>query len=87
MYICEGIYVGAWGSVLLRRCSTSRKVPGSTPGGVTGFFSDTFPSERTMVLGSSQALVKMSTRNIPKVMAAGVYGLQPTTILCRCQEI
>ena len=35
------------------------------PGGVTGFFSDIFPSDRTMALGSTQSLVKMSTRNIP----------------------
>jgi hypothetical protein len=35
------------------------------PGGVTGFFSDIFPSDRTMVLGSTQPLVKTSIRNIP----------------------
>ena len=49
----------------LRRCATSRTVPGSIPSGVTGFFSDIFPSDRTMALGSTQPLVKMSTRNIP----------------------
>jgi hypothetical protein len=42
-----------------------RTVPGSIPGGVTGFFSDIFYSDRTMTLGSTQPLVKMSTRNIP----------------------
>ena len=46
-------------------CPTIRTVPGSIPGVVTEFFSDIFPSDRTMVLGSSQPLVKMSTRNIP----------------------
>jgi len=40
-------------------------VPGSIPGGVTGFFSDIFPSDRTMAMGSTQPLVKMNTRNIP----------------------
>jgi hypothetical protein len=40
-------------------------VPGSIPGGVTGFFSDVFPSDHTMALGLTQPLVKMSTRNIP----------------------
>jgi hypothetical protein len=49
----------------LRRCATSRTVPGSIPGGVIGFFSYIFPSDRTMALGSTQPLVKMSTRNIP----------------------
>ena len=48
----------------LRRCATSRTVQGSIPGGVTGSFSDIFPSDRTMGLGSTQPLVKMSTRNI-----------------------
>jgi hypothetical protein len=48
----------------LRRCATSRTVPGSIPDGVTGFFSDIFPSGRTMALGSTQPLVKMSTTNI-----------------------
>ena len=51
-----------WGvAYWLRRCATTRTVPGSIPGGVTGFF----PSDRTRVLGSTQPLVKMSTRNIP----------------------
>jgi hypothetical protein len=49
----------------LRRCATSRTVPGSIPGGVTGFFSGIFPSDRTMALGATQPLVKMSTKNIP----------------------
>jgi hypothetical protein len=40
-------------------------IPGSIPGGVTGFFSDISPSDHTMALGSTQPLVKMSTRNIP----------------------
>jgi len=47
------------------RCATSRTVPGSFLGGVTGIFSDIFSSDRTMVLGSTQPLVKMSIRNIP----------------------
>ena len=47
------------------RCATTRTVPGSIPGGVTGLFGDIFPSDRTMALGSTQPLVKMSTRNIP----------------------
>ena len=48
----------------LGRCAISRTVPGSIPGVVTVFFSDIFPSDRTMVLGSTQPLVKMSTSNI-----------------------
>ena len=58
-------YVFSYGvAQWLRRCATSRTVPVSIPGGVTGFFSDIFPSDQTMALGSTQSLVKMSTRNI-----------------------
>ena len=32
----------------LRRCATSRTVPGSIPGSITGFFRDIFPSDRTI---------------------------------------
>jgi hypothetical protein len=42
---------------------TSRTVAGSIPGGVTVFFGD-IPSDCSMVQGSTQTLVKMSTRNI-----------------------
>jgi hypothetical protein len=48
----------AWGGVWLRHCTT-------------GFFSDIFPSDRTMALGLTHPLVKMSTRNISGVKAAG----------------
>jgi len=41
-------------------------------------FSLTYPSGRTMTLGSTQSLVEMSTRNISwGVKAAGTYGWQP----------
>jgi hypothetical protein len=46
MLCCMGPGV-AW---LLRRCATSRTVPGSISGDVTEFSSDIFPSDRTMVL-------------------------------------
>jgi hypothetical protein len=55
----------AWGGVVVKRCATSRTVPGSIPGSVTGFFSDVLPSDSTMALRSTQPLVKMSTRNTP----------------------
>jgi hypothetical protein len=48
-----------------RRCAISRMGLGSISGGVTGFFSDIFPSDCTMALWSTQPLVKMSTRDIP----------------------
>jgi hypothetical protein len=57
----------------LRRCATSRTVPGSIPGGVTEFFSDIFPSDCTMALGSTQPPVKMSEHFLG-VKAAGAGG-------------
>ena len=48
----------------LTHCTTSRKVAGSIPGGVTGIFHVHSPSCRTMALGLTQPLTQMSTRNI-----------------------
>ena len=53
-------WMEAWSGVV----ATSLTVPGSIPSGVTRFFIDIFPSDSTMALGSTQPLVKMSTRNI-----------------------
>jgi len=56
----------------LRHCATSRKVAGSIPDGVIRIFHWHNPSGRTMVLGSTQPLTEMSTRNISwRVKAAG----------------
>jgi len=65
----RGTAVAQW----LRRCATYRKVAGSIPAGVIGIFSLTYnPSDRTMVLGSTQSLTEMSTRSISwGVKAAG----------------
>ena len=54
-----------WGGVVVKVKATSWTVPASIPGGITRFFSDIFPSDRTMALESTQPLVKMSTRDIP----------------------
>ena len=48
----------------LRHSATSRKVADSIPNGVIGIFHWHNPSDRTMVLGSTQPLTEMSTRNI-----------------------
>jgi hypothetical protein len=44
---------------------TSRKVAGSIPDEVTGFFNWPNSSSRTMTLRLSQPLTEMSTRNLP----------------------
>ena len=49
----------------LRRCATSRTVPGSIPGGVTGFFSDIFlptvPLPRNISEGKGGRCVRLTT--------------------------
>ena len=70
------------------RRAISRAVPGSIPGGVTGIFSDIFPSDHTMVLGSTQPLVKMSTRNIPGSKGDRCMRLTTSPPSCaECHEI
>jgi hypothetical protein len=44
--------------------STSRKVAGSIPGEIIGFFNSPNPSSRTVTLGLTQPLTEMSTRNL-----------------------
>ena len=48
----------------LRCCATNRKVTGSIPAGVSGFFMTQNPSNCTMALGLTQLLTEMSTRSI-----------------------
>ena len=55
-----GTAVARW----LRYCATNRKVAGSIPAGVSGFFIDIKFFDRTMALGSTQPLTEMSTRSI-----------------------
>jgi hypothetical protein len=51
---------------IMRQCRTSRKVVGSIPDVVTGFFNLPNPPNRTMTLESTQPLTEMSTRNLPE---------------------
>jgi hypothetical protein len=48
----------------LRHCGTSRKVAGSIPDGIIGIFHRHNPSGRTVALGPTPPLTKMSIRNI-----------------------
>jgi hypothetical protein len=51
----------------LRQYTTRRKVAGSIPDEVIGFFSWPNPSSRIMAMGSTQPLTEISTRNLPGV--------------------
>jgi hypothetical protein len=64
---------------LVRHCATNRKVAGSIPDGVTGIFQCLNPSGRLVVLGSTQPLTEMSTRNLSWVRRADNL----TTSMCR----
>jgi hypothetical protein len=48
-----------------RHYDENRKVGGSIPDEVIGFFKWTNPSSSTMALGSTQPLTEISTRNLP----------------------
>jgi hypothetical protein len=62
----------------LRKSATSLKVVFSILYGVTGILHWRNPSGRTVVLGSTQPVTEMCTRNISlEVMAAGALGWQP----------
>jgi len=61
--------------------ATNRRVAGSIPDGVTGIFQWCNPSGRTMALGSTHSVTKMSTRCISWVKGSRcikLTTLQPT---------
>jgi hypothetical protein len=77
-----GTAVAQW----LRYCSTNQKVAGLILDGVMEFFILIYPSDRTMVLGSTQPLTEMSTGCIFWGQMRPVRKADNlTTILCRCQ--
>ena len=81
---CVETVVAQW----LRCCATNRKVAGSIPAGVGGFFIDI----KFFWLHYAPGVDSASNRNEYQeyflgVKAAGAYGWQPTTILCHCHEI
>jgi hypothetical protein len=47
---------------------------------------DIFPSDRTMALGSTQALVKMSIRNIPEVKGGRCGRVTSPPLTAECHE-
>jgi hypothetical protein len=59
---------------------TSRKVAGSIPDEITGFFNWHNPSNRTMALESTQPLREMSSRNLPGRWRAAGLRVRLTTL-------
>jgi hypothetical protein len=65
-------------STVINHTTTSRKVAGSIPDEVIGFFNWPNPSSLIMALGSTQPLTEMSTSNLPGWQrAAGAWDWQP----------
>ena len=66
----------------LRHCPTTTKVTGSIPKFVIGILHWHNPSSRSMILGSTQSLTEINTRNISwGVKADGAQGWQPYHLL------
>jgi hypothetical protein len=68
---------------LLRNYATSRKVVGSFPDEVIGFFNLPNPSSRTMALGPTQSLTEMSTRNLPGSKGPPARKADHLTAICK----
>jgi hypothetical protein len=66
----------------LRHYATSRKVAGSIPDEVIGFFNRSNTSSRTMAPGSTQPLTEMSTRNRPVGKGRPARGANNVTAIC-----
>jgi hypothetical protein len=66
----------------LRHYATNRKVAGSIPDGVIGFFNLRNPSSRTMALGSTQSVIEMSTRNLPGAKGWPANKTHKLTVIC-----
>jgi hypothetical protein len=69
-----------WLAVRYLHCS--RKVAGSIPDEVIGLFNRPNPSSRTMALGSTQPLTKMSIRNLPGGKRRPARVADNLTVVC-----
>jgi hypothetical protein len=71
----------------LRHYATNRKAAGSIPM-LLDFFNLPNPSSRTMILGSTQPLTEMSTRNLPGVKRGRRVRLKtlPSSVSRLCRE-
>jgi hypothetical protein len=76
------LYLGTQYRSWLRNYATSRKVAGSNPDEVIGFFNWPNPSSRTMALGSTQPLTEMSIRNLPGGEGRQARKADNFTVIC-----
>jgi hypothetical protein len=66
----------------LRHYAASRKVAGSIPVEVIGFFNWPNPSSCTMAVGTTQSLTEMSTRNLPGGKERSARKADSLTAIC-----
>jgi hypothetical protein len=66
----------------LKQYATSRKVAGSIPDEVIGFFRWPNSNSRTMTQVSTQPLTEMSTRNLPVNKGRQAYKADNFTTIC-----
>jgi hypothetical protein len=64
-----------------------RKIAGSIPNEVIGFFSLPSPCSRTMALGSTQPLTKMSNRNLPEGVKGGWPVRKADNLTAICEPV
>jgi hypothetical protein len=69
----------------LKHYATCRKVAGSIPDEIIGFFILTDPSSHIMALGSTQPLTEMSTRNLP--VSKGRPAREADNLIATCEPI
>jgi hypothetical protein len=77
-YMLGGTRQRSW----LRQYATRRKVAGSIPDEVIGFFNSLNPSSHIMAPGSTQPLTEMSTRNLPGGKGRPARGADNLTANC-----
>jgi hypothetical protein len=71
----------------LKQYGTSWKVADSIPDEVIGFLDLNNPSCRNMVLGSTQSLTEMNTRNIFLGVKGGLPALKADSLTTICEPI
>jgi hypothetical protein len=86
LYLSWGLFIYSWfyltgaHDTVVGWGIRSRKVAGSIPDEVIRFFNWFNSSSRTMVLGSTQPLIEMSTRNLPGGKGAAGRRVRLTTL-------
>jgi hypothetical protein len=79
--MCVSLWDTRWCS-WLKHYATRRKVAGSIPDEVIGFFNWSNLSSRTMALGSTQPLTEMSIRNLPGGKGRPAHRADNLTAIC-----